>query len=365
MAGKNIIICFDGTCNHPKSAKQEREWFGLGDIDDKGITNVLKLHLLLGGTLDNRPHNKQQHSLYYSGVGTYGNKVQQLFNAAFAPNNLDVARIIKQAGYDLQKIYKKNDRIFLFGFSRGAALARRFAAVIDKYVPVKPEDKVVRFIGVFDTVAAIGFPNLDDDDKPVSDVIFENCTVSGHVQEALHLVSLDDKRIAFLPTLMNKEDRVTEVWFAGAHSDVGGGFWFDGLSDISLDFMLKELEKRELGLTVLSADDVQFNKLGVPAEKYQLDYDDLFIKPRLHGKIHTQDRWLPIARATLTEREVRVNINDKPAPNELPLVHYTAIERIKEIVDYRPKALKGVKHNCLHANGNTIEHRGIRDHIDV
>jgi len=365
MAGKNIIICFDGTCNHPKSAKQEREWFGLGDIDDKGITNVLKLHLLLGGTLDNRPHNKKQHSLYYSGVGTYGNRVQQLFNAAFAPDNLDVGRIIKQAGHDLQQIYQQGDRIFLFGFSRGAAIARRFAAVIDKYLPVTLEEQAVRFVGVFDTVASIGFPNLDDDDKPVSDVIFENCTVSGHVQEALHLVSLDDKRIAFLPTLMNKEDRVTEIWFAGAHSDVGGGFWFDGLSDISLDFMLKELDSRKLGLTILAPDDVKFDKLGVPADKYQLDYDDLFIKPRIKGKIHTQDRWWPIARATLTVRDVRVNIDDKTAPGERPLVHYSAVERINAIVDYRPKALKGVKHICLHANGDRIEHQGIRDHIDV
>lgn len=49
MATKNIIICFDGTNNHPRDAKQEREWFGLGDIEDNGITNILKLHVLFGG----------------------------------------------------------------------------------------------------------------------------------------------------------------------------------------------------------------------------------------------------------------------------------------------------------------------------
>lgn len=118
MANKNIIICFDGTCNHPSDAKQEREWFGLGEIEDSGITNILKLHVMLGGTLDNQP-KKNQHSLYYSGVGTYGNKIQQVFNAAFAPKNLDVARIIKTAGRDLRKTLKRVTRSS-FSVSAGA-----------------------------------------------------------------------------------------------------------------------------------------------------------------------------------------------------------------------------------------------------
>ena len=49
----NIIICFDGTSNHPRDAKQERSWFGAGEIEDNGITNILKLHALFGGNLKN------------------------------------------------------------------------------------------------------------------------------------------------------------------------------------------------------------------------------------------------------------------------------------------------------------------------
>lgn len=366
MAGKNIIICFDGTCNHPSDAKQEREWFGLGEIEDHGITNILKLHAMFGGTLDNKPlPRKNQHSLYYSGVGTYGNKIQQMFNAAFAPKNLDVGRIIKTTGRDLQKIFQPGDKIFLFGFSRGAALARRFAAVIDNYLPddVDPTG-IVRFMGVFDTVASIGFPNLDDDEKPVSDVVFENCTVSPHVSEALHLVSLDDKRIAFMPTLMNKDERTTEIWFSGAHSDVGGGFWFDGLSDIPLDYMVNELEKRCPELTIIKPNKIDYQKLKAPDNKYRIDYDDVFIKPNYKGKIHVQDRWWPIARTTLTVRDVRVCIDDKPVKTERPLVHHTVIKRIKEVVDYRPKALKGVAHLCWEEDA-VKEHTGIVDHIDI
>lgn len=366
MTGKNIIICFDGTCNHPSDAKQEREWFGLGEIEDNGITNILKLHTMFGGTLDNKPFNSKQHSLYYSGVGTYGNKIQQMFNAAFSPKNLDVARIIKTAGRDLLKTFKAGDRVFIFGFSRGAAIARRFAAVINDYLPKNAEAKgVVRFLGVFDTVASIGFPNLDDDEKPVSDVVFENCTVSAHVTEALHLVSLDDKRIAFMPTLMNKDDRVSELWFAGAHSDVGGGFWFDGLSDISLEYMVKELESRGLGLEIIAPDKIDYQKLKAPKDKYRIDYDDVFIKPNFKGKIHVQDRWWPAAKATLTVRDVRVYVNDKPSTKEQPLIHHTVVQRITDVVDYRPKALKGIAHLCLQKDGTVKNHTGVVDHIDI
>lgn len=364
MAGKNIIICFDGTCNHPSDAKQEREWFGLGEIEDSGITNILKLHAMFGGTLNNQPLNDSQHSLYYSGVGTYGSKVQQMFNAAFAPKNLDVGRIIKTAGQDLTQIFQPGDQVFLFGFSRGAAIARRFAAVIDNYLPAAHAvDKPVRFLGVFDTVASVGFPNLDDDEKPISDVIFENCTVSSHVSEALHLVSLDDKRTAFMPTLMNKDRRVTEIWFSGAHSDIGGGFWFDGLSDITLEYMVEQLKTRNLGLEIIAEDQIDYQKLRAPNNDYRIDYDDVFIKPRIKGKIHVQDRWWPVARATLSTRNVRVLIDDQASP-EPPLIHYTVIERINAVVDYRPKALKGVPHLCLLKDGDTVKHKGIVDHID-
>lgn len=366
MTGKNIIFCFDGTCNHPKDAKQEREWFGLGEIEDNGITNVLKLHVMLGGNLKNTPANKNQHSFYYSGVGTYGNKVQQIFNSAFAPKNKDVARIIKDAGGDLKDIYKEGDSVFLFGFSRGAAIARRFASVIHNYLPEGAEPEgVVRFLGVFDTVASIGFPNLDDEDKPISDVIFENGTVSSHVQEALHLLSLDEKRIAFQPTLMNKEGKVTEIWFPGAHSDIGGGFWYDGLSDITLKFMVDQIKTRKIGLKLTHPRKVKYNNLRGPKGVYEIDLDDVFIKPNHKGKMHPQDRWWPVAKATLETRSVRVNENDEPADNVRPLVHHSVVDRIKDVIEYRPKSLKGRKHSLLNVDASTVDHKGIIDHIDV
>jgi len=362
---KKIMICFDGTCNHPSDAKQEREWFGLfGDIEDNGITNVLKLHVLFGGNLQNDGEDVPgQRSFYYSGVGTYGNKIQKIFNAGFSPENLDVRRIIKTAGADLSDNYDAGDEIFIFGFSRGAAIARRFAAVIDKYIEVADGEQPVHFLGVFDTVASIGFPNLDDTSKPVSDVVFETNGVSDHVEEALHLVAMDERRTAFLPTLMQQEEKVTEIWFPGAHADVGGGFWFDGLSDVTLNYMKNKLASG-LGVTLLNEDQIDYGDLVAADGSYQIDKDDVMIKPNIKGKSHQQDRFAPIAEMTLSTRDVRT-IPEDPAQPEPPLIHEAVGRRIELLTDYRPRALKGITHCVVDTDGATSDEtkHGVWDYI--
>ena len=78
---KTLIFCFDGTCNNPEDVS---DFF-----DDESISNILKLHILLGGKLS--PHNDKselipaQHSFYYSGIGNRGNWLLRNINAAFAP----------------------------------------------------------------------------------------------------------------------------------------------------------------------------------------------------------------------------------------------------------------------------------------
>ena len=121
---KNLIFCFDGTSNDPTDAEQKTTH--TGGIEDRSISNILKLHLLFGGDLkDGNAHGLPQLSLYYPGVGTYGNPVKRILNAGLALK--DPGRIINEAIDDLKKHYQSGDRIFIFGFSRGAAIARRFA----------------------------------------------------------------------------------------------------------------------------------------------------------------------------------------------------------------------------------------------
>ena len=89
-------------------------------------------------------------------------------------------------------------------------------------------------------------------------VIFENYTLASNIKAALHCVALDEKRRAFEPTLINKAPHVEEIWFAGAHSDVGGGYYRDGLADICLRYAIEWLIEQSVSLNLT---DKRRNKL--------------------------------------------------------------------------------------------------------
>ena len=335
---KKLIFCFDGTCNNPEDS---------GDFfEDTSISNILKLHAFFGGKLSplNGENEKtaKQHSFYYSGVGTRGNWLQQKFNSMFAPADGDTADIIADAKKDLKEFGDNGEEIYIFGFSRGAAIARTFAAEIEREV---------KFLGVFDTVAATkGSLDLDPDTYPASGVIFKDCTMGAHIEEAVHLVSLDEKRLAFQPALFNKDDRVTEVWFSGVHSDIGGGYWFDGLSDITLKFMIDRLKGR---LKVLDIKDIEYGSLKIADAEDTICDDDLNINPLCNGSIHEQKRSGVFAK-TLAPRFMRVCIEDLPSQNDrdIPTVHHTVSDRFKEVTAYRPYALRDAKFHIMDKDGN-------------
>lgn len=332
---KKLIFCFDGTCNDPADS---------GDFfEDSSISNIVKLHAFFGGKL-NPPNGENkgtpgQHSFYYSGVGTRGNWLTQKFNSMFAPPYGDTADILDEAKNDLKKYGKNEDEIYIFGFSRGAAIARTFAAKIGRKV---------KFIGVFDTVAATrGSLDLNPDTYPASGIIFENGTMGAHIEKAVHLVSIDEKRIAFQPTLFNKDNRITEVWFAGVHSDVGGGYWFDGLSDITLKFMIDRIKEK---LQVLEIGEIGYDYLEIAGAQDKICDDDLNIKALCNGKIHEQKRSGAMAK-TLAPRLIRVNIDDLPSKKAIAIVHHTVSERFKEVTEYRPYALRDAHFHIMDKNG--------------
>lgn len=351
---KNIIICFDGTGNEPLDAVQKKKLF---KVEDASISNILKLHFMFGGTLQSgvmseKIDSDKQLSLYYSGVGTYGNGFQRILNQAFALPWLDVEDIKKTALEDLKQYYNDGDKIFLFGFSRGAALARQFASVIENSTQINVKE--IPFMGVFDTVASIGVPDLDSDDRPKKSVVFEDCHVNKLVKKAVHLLSMDDKRKTFQPTLMNFEEpaagekpRIEEVWFSGAHSDVGGGYMNDGLSDICLEFMLEKIKENQLGLEVIHAANLNYEKLVPKQEKKIIvEYADLHSQPDPCGLSHEQERFFIIEKLTLDDRKMRVDVNDEKS-DFFPTVHPSVVKRLQTIQDYRPKPLHRVEHKVL------------------
>lgn len=361
-----LFFNFDGTDNEPADAMQDKNF--MGTTEDSSITNILKFHLLLGGNLrektgDTRLKNGSR-SFYYNGVGTYGNYFERKFNAGLANESADVSTIIRLARMDFDEHFVKKggyDYIVVTGFSRGAALARRFASTINDQVGNKP----IIIEAVFDTVASIGLPNMNMEDRPTSEVVFEHGhTLPDKVLRALHLISLDDKRKAFQPTLMNRDNRVMEIWFPGAHSDVGGGYNFDGLSDNSLRFFLDWIEDQpEIGVKLLSSKTIEYEKIFAKEfSKLRIGPDDVQIDPNPFGVNHQQDRAPLIDRLSLTDRKCCVIEADKVVPTATPLVHTSVAGRVGGDRNYRPKSLRNTAHEVVHMDFSKTPFVGYSEH---
>ena len=374
MTGRTLVFSFDGTGNEPSDADRFEH--------DESISNVLKLHVLMGGglfgedrTATTTPDGAEQLTYYYNGIGTREtgdhiplvgwlvSKVTGLVNIALAPRWGDARRILNEAISDLGNAQPvPEDRIVLFGFSRGAALARKFASI----VLAKNKDLEVAFLGVFDTVAA-----MDGVHRPgetiSSDVIFEDGTVHPKVERAVHILSLDEDRTAFEPTQMNRDPvitgRIHEIWFPGVHSDIGGGYWHDGLADVALNYMIGRCKDQLKGNIRISDSNAQ--AIGKLLESQGdvlglLDIDDILIHPNVAGIMHAHTEGL----GKLYSKQVRracVRQDDKPLTTTdfPPLVHHSAMARFDLVAEYRPPALRGVTFDVLLANGERQEVRGV------
>jgi len=357
-----IFFNFDGTGNEPADAIVDRNL--LGKQADTSISNILKFHLLLGGNL----HSEQPAQLadddlasfYYQGIGTYGGFLQRAINSGLAPESRDVRHILRSARADFERHYdrEKFDYVVITGFSRGGALARRFASLINDQVA---PGTIIE--GIFDTVASVGIPNLNNDDRPDSEVIFEEGhQLPSNVIKALHLVALDEKRRAFQPTLMNRDNRVLEVWFPGAHSDIGGGYNFDGLSDSALRFFLDWFEELNIGIQFKTARELDYDSIFDPGSRAYIGQDDVQIDPNPLGVNHQQERTALLSTATLGDRRCCVVEYDRIIRSALPLVHWTVAERIRADRNYRPESLRNLKHRLLYADGNELEFTGMAEH---
>ncbi|KAH9964161.1 hypothetical protein BC827DRAFT_1128153 [Russula dissimulans] len=279
-----IILCFDGTANEY----------------DTTNTNVVKLYSLF-----RKDKVEEQVCYYQAGVGTYFSPgvVRPIFRW--------VAKILDEAvawylsahvieGYRfLMENYNVGDKVYLFGFSRGAYTARALAGMLHKVgllskdnveqVPFayklfkstsKSDDALapgfkatfcrevpIDFVGVWDTVASVGI--VMGRSLPF---VGSNTTI----RVFRHALALDEHRTKFRPNLYHRslpatqsstrsrkdtEDRapdaiqpgtdelfkpdVKEVWFAGCHSDVGGGNVLDtvehSLANVPLRWMIEQI----------------------------------------------------------------------------------------------------------------------------
>ncbi|MFY0613036.1 MAG: DUF2235 domain-containing protein [Hyphomicrobiaceae bacterium] len=266
---KNIVVCLDGTTNTPDQFESGR----------LAQTNVFKLFKMLKsderkpGGLPERAFNAslskrysdKQVGLYYSGVGNkfeYDPIVQTLGGVT----GLGAAGVVDKAYLDIIRVYRPGDRIFIFGFSRGAAIARLLSRALDQRGAPRTiwtwrllgrhwtlwqskrahHAKVpVKVLGCFDTVGAFGIgKNIAGIDFQKLD-LFKDLTVPDNVEQAYHMVAMDETREEFSPTLMDPDPinpaRIVEVWFAGDHANIGGGWGTTKLSDLTFDFALRKV----------------------------------------------------------------------------------------------------------------------------
>ncbi len=264
---KNIVVCLDGTSNTP-----DQQELGL-----LAQTNVFKLFKMLKsdkrgsfepvGKFDAslcKTYEDKQIAFYYAGVGNQfdNDPIAQTLGMAAG---MGASGIVERAYLDIMRVYRPEDRIFIFGFSRGAAIARLLARAIDERgAPrtvwtlrlfgrhwtvwnshAKQHDVPIKVLGCWDTVGSFGIA------KTIAGInfqqlnLFKDLTVPETVERAYHMVALDEMRDSFEPTLMDPDpiqpERIVEVWFSGDHANIGGGWATDRLSDVTMDFLLRHI----------------------------------------------------------------------------------------------------------------------------
>jgi uncharacterized protein (DUF2235 family) len=262
VAGRRrLIICCDGTWNWPVPGRE---------------TNVVQfLRAIKPVGHDRHGAAISQIAYYHLGVGT-GNLVDHYFGGGAG---IGLSSSVKACYGFLVDNYRDGDEVLLFGFSRGAYVARSVAGMIG-LIGLLEKEEMFRFleawdyytlpaikrnvqdlqtiapkrrfpleitcIGVWDTVGALGIPGTR---LCSSTYAFHDTSLGEHVRYALQGLSMDEQRGNFQPAVWVKQfdDQVLEqVWFPGVHSDIGGGYVEHGLSDAALLWMLHRLDAHRL-----------------------------------------------------------------------------------------------------------------------
>lgn len=263
---KRLVVCCDGTWNN-------------ADLQTTD-TNVARLARAIHGSRETG--GVVQIVLYLRGIGTSGLKVETWIEGAIG---LGIDDNIRSAYQFIAQNYVPGDEIFLFGFSRGAFTARSLAGLISAcgilkrqalgsvsdawayYRTKKPHapaefaartkadihpDASIAFLGVWDTVGSLGIPGGLLADLNKKRYAFHDTTPSPIVRTACHAMAIDEHRHTFTPTYWTGTAppgaAIEQVWFAGAHADVGGGYKLSFLADIPLLWMARRAEAAGLAI---------------------------------------------------------------------------------------------------------------------
>lgn len=351
---KNIVICCDGTSNEFRDRK----------------SNVIKLYKTL-------ICDPEQIAYYHPGVGTLGAKNAlshigkwwtRIIGLAFG---YGVSDNIADAYEFLMRNFQPGDKVYLFGFSRGAYTVRALCGMLHVVGLLRDGNEGLipyairmlksrkidfgiafdfkktfcreckpHFVGVWDTVSSLGwiynavrFP-------------FTQATRNPDLNIVRHAVSIDERRAFFRANLFgqahNDDQDVLEVLFAGVHSDVGGSYPepMCQLSQIALRWMLGEAEAAGLRINQQRKAEI----LGGKSPYVEPDALTATHHESLHGFWWIAEVWPKIVSvqndAGEWKKRIRVNLarHRKFPPN--PLVHESVEQRLKgSLYPYHPKNL--------------------------
>jgi uncharacterized protein (DUF2235 family) len=303
---RKLVVCCDGTWNTPRTETNIfrtyrflRERLGHpAEANDKDGVTTCRGHARDGSEV----------VLFYDqGVGTRW--ISRLFGGGTGSG---LSENVRDAYHFLGHNFSPGSEIYLFGFSRGAYTARSLCgfikaagllkkpspkdvwrAYIDRYateqsIIARPAGKsvhqirdmlvetagnavgrlggenvatlprhegvTIRFIGVYDTVGALGVPidALANVNEPI--IGFHDTSLGDTVEHAVHALAVDEQRGPYIPTLWTQaanaapiaRQSVLQVWFPGVHSDIGGGYVDKGIGNITWDFMMRQAARRGL-----------------------------------------------------------------------------------------------------------------------
>ncbi len=256
---KRLVVCLDGTWN---------------SADDGHATNVVRI---MGAIAPVDRAGVPQIVFYDAGVGADGGLIDRLVDGV---TGRGVEQNIRDGYRFLAHNWLPGDEIYVFGFSRGAFTARSLCGFIDLIgllpkhhvdrldaawtlyrTPEAERDQAalaeltrearrqakVKCLGVWDTVGSLGVPL-----QPLQLLSrrhrFHNAELSDVVECAFHALAIDEKRGPFGPVLWQKAcgrelpQVVEQVWFAGAHSNVGGGWSDTSVADLALTWMIRRVQ---------------------------------------------------------------------------------------------------------------------------
>ncbi len=354
---KNIVVFSDGTGQ---------------EGGKKNNTNIYKMFNML------EDRTERQIVFYDRGVGSGWRKITGNIGG------MGISRNIKECYEFIFNNYMVGDKIFLFGFSRGAATVRSLSSFIH-YFGILPKSRPelikkayrvykgrsiparifmniikniftkfkiyeqadsnykkekqkkreelagkflkkhhnmwvkIKFLGCYDTVAALGLPirwiSAILDGIPGFRHRFHNFKLSDSVENAYQALAIDDERRIFKPILWDAEhkshQKISQVWFAGMHTDVGGGYEITDLSDITLVWMTEQAYNQGLLIYPKHEEEIDEKPDGHMHNSREKLFSRLFfIKKQRSWPEERSD--IPVVHDSVLKRKKNQNNEDEP-----------------------------------------------------